>query len=66
MYGITYEEMQQEINVKEQLIGKLSNTLEGMKKQRAIRMASNKQNKIVGMDEYQGQIDASDVDDDAS
>lgn len=32
--------MQQEINVKEQLMRKLSNTLEGMKKQRAIRMAT--------------------------
>ena len=58
--------MQQEINVKEQLMGKLSNTLEGMKKQRAIKMASNKQNKIVGLDAYQSQVDVSEIDEDIS
>ena len=33
LYGITYDEMQEEINMKEQLMGKLSNQLEGIKKQ---------------------------------
>ena len=39
--------MQQEINMKELLIGKLSDTLEGMKKKKTIKMPSKKINKIV-------------------